>query len=87
MDERYRMDVPALEEMIGADLEQGLLPWLVVASAGTTDTGAVDPIAASAAVARKHNLWFHLDAAYGGFFLLCEEGREPLRACRPPTPS
>jgi len=78
MDGRYRMDVPALEEMIGADLEQGLLPWLVVASAGTTDTGAVDPIAAVAAVARKHKLWFHLDAAYGGFFLLCEEGQEPL---------
>jgi len=78
MDGRYRLDVSALERMIGQDLEQGLNPWLVVGSAGTTDTGAVDPIEDISEVARRHRLWFHLDAAYGGFFLLCEEGRERL---------
>ena len=60
------------------DRDQGLTPWLVVASAGTTDTGAVDPIKEIAAVSEKNSLWLHLDAAYGGFFLLCEEGRERL---------
>jgi glutamate/tyrosine decarboxylase-like PLP-dependent enzyme len=79
MDKRFRMDVSALEEMIESDLDQGLKPWLVAASGGTTDTGAVDPVSDIAGVARRHQLWFHLDAAYGGFFLLCEEGREVLQ--------
>lgn len=79
MDDRFRMDACALEDMIRSDLAQDLNPWLVVASAGTTDTGAVDPVAAIAGIARKHRLWFHLDAAYGGFFLLCDEGREILQ--------
>lgn len=78
MDDCFRMDVGALKQMIEADKVEGLRPWLVVASAGTTDTGAVDPIRQVAAVARENQLWFHLDAAYGGFFLLCEEGRERL---------
>jgi len=78
MDERYRMETDALERMIDNDLAQGLRPWLVVGSAGTTDTGAIDPIEAIAGVAQRHGLWFHLDAAYGGFFLLCEEGRQKL---------
>jgi aromatic-L-amino-acid decarboxylase len=78
MDECYRMDVAALEQLIKEDVEQGLTPWLVAAAAGTTDTGAVDPIKEIAAVCETNGLWFHLDAAYGGFFLLCEEGRERL---------
>jgi glutamate/tyrosine decarboxylase-like PLP-dependent enzyme len=78
MDDRYRMDCSALESLIETDLEQGLNPWLVVGSAGTTDTGAVDPLGQIATLAARFGLWFHLDAAYGGFFLLCEEGREAL---------
>lgn len=78
MDEHYRLDVGELIQMIESDRDQGLKPWLVVASAGTTDTGAVDPVEEIAQVAKQHGLWFHLDAAYGGFFLLCEEGRERL---------
>jgi len=78
MDGRYRLDVSALERMIEQDREQGLNPWLVIGSAGTTDTGAVDPVEDISEVARRHQIWFHLDAAYGGFFLLCEEGRERL---------
>ncbi len=78
MDRQFRMDVSALEEMVRSDQALGRKAWLVAASAGSTDTGAVDPVPDIAGVARRHGLWFHLDAAYGGFFLLCEEGREVL---------
>jgi glutamate/tyrosine decarboxylase-like PLP-dependent enzyme len=78
MDAHYRLDVPALEQLIEQDRARGARPWLVVGSAGTTDTGAIDPVAGLADVAAEHGVWFHLDAAYGGFFLLCEEGRERL---------
>ena len=78
MDTRFRMDVAALEKMVEEDKRAGLRPWLVIASAGTTDTGAVDPIPAIARVAEQHELWLHVDGAYGGFFLLCEEGRQVL---------
>jgi glutamate/tyrosine decarboxylase-like PLP-dependent enzyme len=79
MDSRHRMDDTILEEMVSADRSRGLRPWLIVASAGTTDAGAVDPMLKLAAIARKHELWLHVDAAYGGFFILCEEGREALK--------
>ena len=79
MDKRFRMDVSALRQMILDDRAAGLRPWLLIASAGTTDTGAVDPIDAIAEVAKQYDLWLHVDAAYGGFFLLCEEGRQVLR--------
>jgi len=79
MDDHFRMDVSALEEMIRQDIAAGLRPWLVTASAGTTDTGAVDPVSEIADLAQQHGLWLHVDAAYGGFFLLCEEGRQVLR--------
>ena len=79
MDDRYRMDVSTLQNFVHEDRAAGLRPWLVIASAGTTDTGAVDPIAAIAEVAEQNGLWLHVDAAYGGFFLLCEEGRRILK--------
>jgi glutamate/tyrosine decarboxylase-like PLP-dependent enzyme len=78
VDERTRMDAGALSRAIEADRAAGLNPWLVVASAGTTNTGAVDPLAAVAALAEKHGLWFHADGAYGGFFNLCPEGQALL---------
>jgi glutamate/tyrosine decarboxylase-like PLP-dependent enzyme len=79
MDQYYRMDVVALENMINEDRSRGLNPWLIAASAGTTDTGAVDPITEIAKIAGRLDLWFHLDAAYGGFFLLSEEGSKRLQ--------
>lgn len=78
MDGRHRMDAAALESLIAADLRAGLRPWLVVASAGTTDVGAIDPMASIAEIASRHGLWFHLDGAYGAFFVLCPEGRRKL---------
>jgi aromatic-L-amino-acid decarboxylase len=79
MDTRFRMDPVALEAEIRVDIARGLRPWLIIASAGTTDTGAVDPVMAIADIAERHDLWLHVDAAYGGFFLLCEEGRAVLK--------
>ncbi len=79
MDDRYRMQPQALRAVIEQDKAAGLTPWLLVASAGTTDVGAVDPLPELAAVAQQHQLWFHVDAAYGGFFALAPSGKEILR--------
>ena len=59
--------------------QAGLSPFLVVATAGTTDCGSVDPLDDVADVATKHSIWFHVDAAYGGAFLLSEEKRKMLK--------
>ena len=64
-DEQFRMDVRGLRAAITADLAAGLRPFCVVASAGTVNTGAVDPLAEIADVATAHDLWFHVDGAYG----------------------
>lgn len=79
LDARYRMRTDALESMVKEDRRAGHLPFLVTPSAGTTDTGVVDPIDDIASVCEQHDLWLHVDAAYGGFFLLCEEGRKIVR--------
>ncbi|MGD6979006.1 pyridoxal phosphate-dependent decarboxylase family protein [Citricoccus zhacaiensis] len=65
VDGDHRMDPVALERAIARDLAQGLRPLAVVATAGTTDFGAIDPLAASAGAARAAGAWFHVDAAYG----------------------
>lgn len=79
MDGRYRMRPGALERLVQEDKKAGLNPWLVVATAGTTDVGAVDPLDDLADIAAAEGLWFHVDGAYGGFFVLCGEGRKTLR--------
>ncbi|HKK88463.1 MAG TPA: aminotransferase class I/II-fold pyridoxal phosphate-dependent enzyme [Saprospiraceae bacterium] len=72
-DQRFRMDVRALEEQLKNDKKEGLRPFLIIGSAGTTDTGAIDPMKKMALLAREHDCWFHVDAAYGGFFILLDE--------------
>ena len=79
MDERYRMRADALADAIARDRAEGLNPWLIIAAAGTTDTGAVDPLDSIADIAQRERCWFHVDAAYGGFFLLTEHGRALMR--------
>ena len=78
MDARYRMRADALAAQIAADRASGLTPWLVLASAGTTDTGAIDPLPALAEIAARERLWLHVDAAYGGMFALTAEGKRAL---------
>ncbi len=78
-DASFRIDLAALETAIEEDRRQGLTPFLVVGNAGTTNTGAVDPLEDLGAAARRHGLWFHVDGAYGGFFCLTEEGRRAMR--------
>lgn len=64
-DDRFRLDAKALDQAIQIDGKNGLKPFCVVASAGTAASGAVDPLAEIGNLARAHNLWFHIDGAYG----------------------
>jgi aromatic-L-amino-acid decarboxylase len=79
LDDQYRMNADALEQAIKADQQAGLIPWLIVANAGSTDVGAVDPLPAIADLADQYGLWFHADGAYGAFFALCDEGKRALQ--------
>ncbi|HEY5579212.1 MAG TPA: aminotransferase class V-fold PLP-dependent enzyme [Acidimicrobiia bacterium] len=79
VDSAFRMRVDALAAQIGNDRAAGLRPFMVVANGGSTNTGAVDPLPAIADVCHTEDLWLHVDAAYGGFFLLTERGRKAMR--------
>jgi aromatic-L-amino-acid/L-tryptophan decarboxylase len=79
MDGQYRMDAASLRQQIERDIAGDLKPFLVVASAGTTDTGAIDPLDEVASIAEQFDLWYHIDAAYGGFFMLVDELKERFR--------
>jgi aromatic-L-amino-acid/L-tryptophan decarboxylase len=77
-DSRFRLRLDLLAERVEADRDAGRLPFLVVANAGSVNTGAVDPLAPLAELCARERLWLHVDAAYGGFFLLTERGRRTL---------
>ena len=78
-DSQFRVRVDLLEQCILEDREAERLPFLIVGNAGTTNTGAVDDLPALAEIARRERLWFHVDAAYGGCFLLTDHGRSMMR--------
>jgi len=79
LDNRWRIDAGKLNEQIMKDKADGLNPFLIIATAGTTDAGAVDPLFEIGKIADENNLWYHIDAAYGGFFILTEERKELFR--------
>lgn len=74
-----RMDVEGLREAVRADRRRGMRPFAVVVSAGTVNTGAVDPIGEVVDLCADEGLWCHVDGAYGGFFRLTERGRKLFR--------
>jgi aromatic-L-amino-acid/L-tryptophan decarboxylase len=75
VDNTMRIDVPALEAAIARDREAGARSLALVGSAGTIMSGVVDPLAELAEVARRHNLWFHIDGAYGAAAALASPER------------
>jgi glutamate/tyrosine decarboxylase-like PLP-dependent enzyme len=74
----FRMSVDALNEAIKVDRESGQRPFCVVANAGTTNTGAVDPLPEISEVCKREDLWFHVDGAYGAPAILTDKGAELL---------
>ncbi len=74
-----RIDVNALHDTIDEDRRSGLRPFCVVANAGTTNTGTVDPLMEAVGIAHERRMWIHVDAAYGGFFALTDRGRRALK--------
>ncbi len=77
-DDYFRAVPEYFELAIKADLKKGLQPFMIVGNAGTTNTGAVDPLQELADLSEKYSVWYHIDGAYGGFFNLCEEGKRKL---------
>ena len=74
----FRMDVDELREQVARDRARGLQPLAVCANAGTSSTGSIDPLAEMADFCSAEGIWLHVDAAYGGFALVTEEGKERL---------
>ena len=70
MDSNHKMRTDILKELIQKDIAAGLQPFMIVATAGTTDTGTIDPLDEIAEISRNYKMWFHVDAAYGGFFIM-----------------
>ncbi len=77
-DEDFRLPVSALERQLASDRRAGLTPLMVIANAGSTNTGSVDPIPALAGLCHAEGLWLHIDAAYGGPAAFTDRGRRCL---------
>lgn len=78
-DENFSMNTEELEVAIQKDLKDGYIPFVVIGTAGTTNTGAVDPLEKLAEICKKYELWFHVDGAIGGSVLLSEKYRNLLK--------
>src|SRR5258706_4380503 len=81
-DSEFRMDVNALREAIDEDKRNGMLPFCVVATVGTTSTSSIDPVPEIVQVCEPHAMWLHVDAAYGGSAAIVPEMRHILEGCQ-----
>lgn len=78
-DSEFKMSLNKLKNAIAKDSLEGLQPFLVIASSGTTNTGTVDPLPELAKICKNENLWFHIDGAYGGAAILAKNGKQLLK--------
>ena len=78
-DENYRMRMDVLKDQVREDRKNGLRPFLLIGNAGTTDTGAIDPLEEMSEIANTNDMWFHVDGAYGGYFMLTKHGQQQMR--------
>jgi glutamate/tyrosine decarboxylase-like PLP-dependent enzyme len=78
-DGRLRLDLDALRRQLDIDVANGDVPFLVIGTAGSVSTGAVDPLAAIAVLCKEYGAWFHVDGAYGGFAAAVADAGDDLR--------
>ncbi len=78
-DGEFKFSLNKLKNAIAKDKLEGLYPFCLIATAGTTNTGTVDPLSDIAEICKKEDVWFHIDGAYGGFAILSEEGKPLLK--------
>ena len=76
---KSQMSVDELEHCVQTDILNGLNPFLIVGTAGTTHCGAIDPLKQIGHIAKKYDIWYHIDAAYGGFFILVDSVKQKLQ--------
>ncbi len=81
VDSEFRMRLDLLKDAVTKDRKDGKRPFCVVATAGTVNTGAVDPIDSLADFCREENLWLHVDGAFGALFVLSDSVRDALLPC------
>lgn len=79
VNEAFQINCHDLEDTIHSDLQKGLQPICIIGTAGSTTTGSIDDLTKLATICKKNNLWFHVDGAYGGFFLLTDTGKKSLQ--------
>ena len=79
VNEQLEMDLDILQQEIKADKKQGFYPLMIAATAGTTGSGAIDPLKTCAKIAKSNNMWLHVDAAYGGSAAILEEGQNWMK--------
>jgi aromatic-L-amino-acid/L-tryptophan decarboxylase len=81
VDDQFRMIPDALAEAIAEDKRNGMLPFCIVATVGTTSTSSIDPVADLITIGEEHTMWLHVDAAYGGSAAIVPEMRQVLAGC------
>src|SRR5260370_11285213 len=82
-DSEFRLDPKALAEAVDEDKRNGIVPFCVVATVGTTSTSSIDPVTALFEICEQNTLWLHVDAAYGGSAAIVSEMRHILDGCAP----